>query len=141
VIRTRIHPVEAAITPASATGLRAFRWGLTVFVVLATSISLPFKLVVHARRFSLHMDFTAVSGRFIAYMGWSQTGCAWKLVCSRSNTQPCRIRPFLFHPFSWSVADQCAVWMRHWCCFLGAKSAGVVFFSSSRFFRYIDFLG
>jgi hypothetical protein len=132
--------VEASITPAPATGLRAFRWGLTVFVVLATSVPYLLNRLSTPPGFHYTWILPPYPEDSLAYMSWSQQAAHGSFLFQIKYTalpHPA----FLFHPFflvcGWiSALFGCDVGVVFWV----AKSVGVVFFFIA-FFRYIDFLG
>jgi hypothetical protein len=131
---------EAAIATATMTNLRNFRRGLTIFVVLATSI--PYLLNWLATPAGFHYTWIVppYPEDSYAYMAWTQQAAHGNLLFQIKYTALPQ-HAFLFHPFflicGWiSVLSGCEAGFVLWL----AKSAGVVLFFAT-FFKYSDFLG
>jgi hypothetical protein len=141
-IRGENSPVGKApeMAPTPATGLRAFRWGLTIFVLLATSGPYLLNWLSTPAGFHYTWIIPPHPDDAYAYMAWSRQAAHGSLLFKIKYTAMPH-PAFLFQPFflicGWiSALSACDVGVVLWM----AKSAGVVFFFIT-FFAYIDFLG
>jgi len=131
---------ETAMTPAPVASLRNFRWALTIFVVLATSV--PYLLNWLATPAGFHYTWIVppYPEDSYAYMAWTQQAAHGNLLFQIKYTALPQ-NAFLFHPFflvcGWiSALSGCEAGFVLWL----AKSVGVVIFFVT-FFKYSDFLG
>lgn len=130
---------EATVNGRRA-GLRAFRWGWTAFMVVATSV--PYLLNWLSTPAGYHYTWI-VPPYFedsLAYQSWSQQAAHGSLLFQIKYTALPQ-SPFLFHPFflvcGWlSALFACDIGVVHWVM----KAVGVGFFLAA-FFRYVDYLG
>ncbi len=119
--------------------LRAWRWGWTVFMVLATSV--PYLLNYYSTPAGFHYTWI-VPPYFedsLAYMAWSQQAAHGSILFQIKYTALPNT-PFLFHPLflicGWlSSLFACDVGVVHWL----VKSVGVALFFAM-FFKYAGYL-
>ena len=131
---------EAAMTPAPVAGLRNFRRGLTIFMVLATSV--PYLLNWLATPAGFHYTWIVppYPEDAFGYMAWAQQAAQGHLLFQFKFTALPHAA-FLFHPF-FLIAG----WLSR--LFAGnigftlfvLKEIGVVFFLLA-FFKFTDYLG
>jgi hypothetical protein len=125
---------------AKPIGLRTFRWGWTVFMVLATSVPyLVFWFHTPAGRHYTWIVPPYPEDSF-AYMAWSQQAAHGSLLFQLKYTALPH-SPFLFHPFflicGWITRlCACDIGLVHWA----VKAVGVVLFFIV-FYKYTDSLG
>jgi len=133
-----VGKVERTITQTM--DLRFFRWGLTIFVLLATSVPYVLNWLATPPNFHYTWILPPYPEDSYGYLSWLQQAAHGNLLFQIKYTGLSH-SAFLFHPFflicGWlSALFQCdggvVLWM--------AKSVGVVLFFVT-FFKYSDFLG
>jgi len=131
---------DSAMTPAPVASLRAFRLGLTIFMVLATSV--PYLLNWLATPAGFHYTWIVppYPEDAFGYMAWTQQAAQGHFLFQLKFTALPHAA-FLFHPF-FLIAG----WLSR--LFAGnigftlfvLKEVGVVFFLLA-FFKFMDYLG
>jgi hypothetical protein len=130
----------ASAGPSGRTGLRGFRIGWTLFLVLLTSV--PY--LANWRETPPGRHYTWILPPYpedsFAYQAWAQQAAQGSLLF-RDKYTALPHAPFLFHPFFLASGWICALTgAEPGMVFLVLKAVGVVVFFAL-FFRYLDYLG